>query len=235
MGRLEKPWQAVRLALLVTRRRNETLIAATDMGLVGEILFARMEDARTEIHAMRQPEFDPDALIDRLTEFTLLSGAIAKEVDVLRSGKWGKRLLANRTAIASVMEDYMEHAPREISAAIPLKRNAAGSATLVPAFDRKVDEERALRAFRYAKLISGCRYLASAASFAVKYKAAAAAALDMIGFYNEAVVTELYSGTWPDRRRVERQFGLALELTRLLLGSEEAGLLHRRGNIARTA
>ena len=43
MNRLSRPWEALRLPLLVTRHADETLISKTDMGLVGEILFARME------------------------------------------------------------------------------------------------------------------------------------------------------------------------------------------------
>ena len=51
MNRLARPWEALRLPLLVTRHTDETLISKTDMGLVGEILFARMDDLKTAIQA----------------------------------------------------------------------------------------------------------------------------------------------------------------------------------------
>jgi hypothetical protein len=236
MGRLEKPWQALRLALLVSRRRSDTLISSTDMGLVGDILFARMEAARAEIHAMHQPDFDPDELIDRLTDFTLLSSAITKEADILRGGKWAKRLFANRSAISSVMESYMERAPREIATVLPMKRSQGGIMPLVPDFEKTVDDEKVIRACRYARLIAGCKYLASAAAFANKHKEAVKAATDLLCFYNEALVRVLYAArNAPLDRDTDRRFKAAVALTRLLLSAEEAELLNRRGEMALAA
>lgn len=235
MGRLEKPWQAIRLVLWVTNQRNDAKISLTDVGLTGEILFGRMEDDQAEVLAMSANDFDADTLLDQLTEFTLLSGAITKEVDILREGLWGKRLLASRTAISAAMEGYMERAPKDIAAAIPLRSNGSGVRTLVPHFARAVDDKTAARAYRYAKLLTGCRYLASAAAFYVKYDIAVAAATDMLCFYNESLLTELRNPEWADREAVERQFSIATELTKLLLGVEAATLLSRRGTIAREA
>lgn len=235
MGRLEKPWQALRLVGWVTNRRKETMLAATDMGLAGELLFGRMEDALSIIRGMTQTDFDPDTLIDSLTEFTLLSGAIPKEIDILRSGAWGKRLLANRATISAIMEGYMERALQEIAAAIPLKSSSIGVQTLVPHFGRAIDDKVISRACRYAKLLAGCRYLAGPAAFVVKYTEASNAAVDMLCFYNEAMLGELRDPQWPDRVQVERQFATAMEISRHLLGAEEASLFHRRGTIARAA
>ena len=50
MNRLARPWEALRLPLLVTRHSDDTLISKTDMGLVGEILFGRMDSLKTSIH-----------------------------------------------------------------------------------------------------------------------------------------------------------------------------------------
>lgn len=233
MGRLEKPWQALRLVGRVTNRRTETMLAATDMGLAGELLFGRMEDALSVIRGMTQTDFDPDTLIDNLTEFTLLSGAIPKEIDILRSGAWGKRLLANRATISAIMEGYMERALQDIAAAIPLKSSSVGAQTLVPHFGKVIADKNISRACRYAKLLAGCRYLAGPAAFVVKYNEASNASVDMLCFYNEAILNELRYPQWPDRVQVERQFTTAMEISRHLLGAEEASLLHRRGTIAR--
>ena len=69
------------------------------MGLVGDILFSRMEDARIAIHATRQSGFDAVTLLENLKFFTDISSAIVKEVEILRRGKWGKRLLGDRAAV----------------------------------------------------------------------------------------------------------------------------------------
>jgi hypothetical protein len=235
MGRLEKPWQAVRLALLVTRRRSDTLVSSTNMGLVGDIMFARMEDACAGIRAMGQPDFDPDALIDRLTEFTLLSSALSREVDILRGGKWGKRLTSNRSAVGGAMESYMERAPREIASALPMKRSQGGIMPLVPDLSLDVGEEKVAVACRYAKLLAGSKYLAVAASFATSHKEAVKAAVDLLCFYNEALIKELQSGRGKSDEGLERRFQAAVALTRLLLSAEEAEFLRRRGEKSRAA
>lgn len=235
MGRLEKPWQVMRLVSYVSLKRKDTVISATDIGLAGEILFGRMEDALSVIQGMQPQNFEPDRMIDNLTEFTLLSGAITKEVDILRDGAWGKRLLSNRSTISAIMEGYMERASREIAAAIPLKSSSVGARTLVPHLAKMVDDKVVAQACRYAKLLSGCRYLAAPASFIVKYEEASNSTIDMLCFYNDAMLNELREPEWADRAQVERQFSVAMELSRLLLGADEASLLHRRGTIAREA
>jgi len=84
MCRLAKPWEALKLALLITHQTQDTLISSTDMGLVGDILFSRMEDSRMAIHATRHPNFDVVVLLENLKFFTDISSAIVKEVEIIR-------------------------------------------------------------------------------------------------------------------------------------------------------
>lgn len=221
MGRLDKPWLALRLALAVSRRRGAQR-AATDMGLVGEILFARLEDARTDIVAARNGEFDPDVLIDRLTEFALLSSAIGAELDILRSGRWGKRLLADRTAVAGIMDACFAHSVRAIAAAMPLKRCHAGRHALVPDFDVAFDAAATEGAVRYVRLLAGCRYLATAAGFAGKYAEAYDAAADLIRFYR-AAAADGREDAGPERHaHIDNRIAIASALSRILFGKDEA-------------
>ncbi|MEY4708111.1 MAG: hypothetical protein RJB58_1834 [Pseudomonadota bacterium] len=55
MNRLARPWEALRLPMMISRKNDETLIAKTDMGLVGEILFDRMDALKTSIQQTRPP------------------------------------------------------------------------------------------------------------------------------------------------------------------------------------
>ena len=55
MNRLQRPCEALRLPLLVSRQTGDALISKTDMGLVGEILFARMDALQAAILATRHP------------------------------------------------------------------------------------------------------------------------------------------------------------------------------------
>jgi len=235
MRRLAKPWEALKLGLLITHQAQDTLISSTDLGLVGDILFSEMEECRVAIHAVRPPEFDVDALLKHLTGFTDVSSAIVKEVEILRRGKWGQRLLKDRAAVGAVMDGFMERAPKEIAGALPTQKTGFSGASRVSDFTRPVPEDRVMRALRYARLMVGCRKLAAAASFGAKLADAMDEAMQTLRSYNEDVIKEMRTAEGVRREIVERQFQLCTELTAMLFSEEEADFLRRRGKAAQSA
>jgi len=227
MNRLARPWEALRLPLLVTRHTDETLISKTDMGLVGEILFARMDAQRNAIQAARHPFFDAEQLMEDAKNFADISSHIAKEIELKREGEWGKRLLAERVQIGKVMESFMERAPREFAAALPTSRGKGAD------FSRHPGAEKHDMALRYARLVAGSRHFAAAASFAAKQKEAYDELATLLKRYNEDVVKALKAE--PQNAVVIAQFLLCAELTAILFSDQEAELLRRRGRAATSA
>ncbi|HKD21923.1 MAG TPA: hypothetical protein VKB71_07900, partial [Rhizomicrobium sp.] len=57
MNRLSRPWEALRLPLAISRQTQDTLISSTDMGLVGEILFAEIEEHAVAVRSAHQQQF----------------------------------------------------------------------------------------------------------------------------------------------------------------------------------
>ncbi len=224
MNRLNRPWEALRLPLLVTRHTDETLISKTDMGLVGEILFARMDALKTSLQATRHPLFDAEKLMEDAKTFADISSHIAKEIELKREGEWGKRLLGERVQIGKVMENFMDRAPREFSAALPTSKGKGGD------FSRHPGAEKHEMALRYARLVAGSRHFAAAASFAAKQKTAYDDLATTLKRYNEDVVKALKNE--PQNGVVNAQFLLCAELTAILFSNEEAELLRRRGRAA---
>jgi hypothetical protein len=227
MNRLGKPWEALRLPLLVTRHTDEILIAQTDMGVVGEILFARMEMLKESIQATRHPLFNAEKLMEEVKTFADLSSNITREIELKRQGEWGKRLLAERVEIGKVMENFMDRAPREISAALPMHKAIGAD------FSKPISAEKREMALRYARLVSGSRNFAAAASFAAKQRATCDDLGALLKRYNEDLVKALKSD--PHNEIATAQFHLCTELTALLFSEEEAELLRRRGRAALSA
>jgi hypothetical protein len=226
MNRLARPWEALRLPMLVTRKNDETLISKTDMGLVGEILFARMEMLKASIQATRHPLFDAEQLMEEARAFADLSSHIVKEIELKREGEWGKKLLAERVMIGKVMEGFMDRALREVPAALPTHKATGADFSRAPAAEK---HEMALR---YARLVAGSRNFAAAASFAAKQKTAYEDLCAMLKRYNEDLVKEL-KAAHPDRIEIANaQYELCLRLTAVLFSEEEAELLRRRGRAA---
>ncbi len=229
MCRLSKPWEALKLALAIAHQTQDTLISSTDMGLVGDILFSRMEDCRMAIHATRHPNFDVAALIENLTVFTDISSAIVKEIEILRRGKWGQRLLKDRAAVGAVMDGFMERAPKEIAAALPTQKAGFTGGGRMPDFSRSADPEKVERGLRYARLLAGCKPLAVPGSFGAKLADAMDEARQILRSYNEDLIKELRTTDTARREIAEQQFPLVVELTALLFSEEEAEFLRRRG------
>jgi hypothetical protein len=227
MNRLSRPWEALRLPLLVTRHADETLISKTDMGLVGEILFARMEALKESIQETRHPLFNADELMEEVKAFADLSSHIVKEIELKRQGEWGRRLLAERAQIGEVMENFMDRAPREVGAALPThKATGADVSKPVPAEKREM-------ALRYASLVAGSRAFAAAASFGAKHHSTFEELCSTLKRYNEDLLKALKAG--PQNEIAIAQFQFCTELTTILFGGEEAELLRRRGRAAQSA
>jgi hypothetical protein len=227
MNRLSRPWEALRLPLLVTRHTDETLICKTDMGLVGEILFARMETLKDSIQVTRHPLFSAEKLMDEVKTFADLSSHIVKEIELKRQGEWGKRLLAERAEIGTVMEGFMDRAPREVSAALPMHKGTGAD------FSKHIGTEKKEMALRYARLVTGSRNFAAAASFAAKQRATYDDLGAVLKRYNEDLVKALKAD--PHNDEVVAQFLFCTELTAILFSEEEAELLRRRGKAAQSA
>ena len=231
MNRLVHPWEALRLPMQICRQTNDTLISQTDMGLVGEILFRRMEVLRDAILGTRHPFFEPETLLDQVQHFTEMSSAIVKEIEIKRDGEWGQRLLKERSQTGNVMDGFMERAMREVSAAMPMQKGTGGTAD----FSRAIDEEKRDLALRYVKLVVGSRNFAAAGSFAAKQKLAMEDISAYLRRYIEDVVKELRGSDAARRAVAETQFQLCVEMTTLVFSDKEAELLQRRGRAALAA
>jgi len=226
MNRLSRPWEGLRLPLAIARQHRDTLISKTDMGLVGEILIERLNGLQTAILTARHPMFDAIALLTQTRQFAELSVAIVKEIEVRRDGEWGQRLLKDRAAVGEAMDKFMERAPREMAAALPMGRGTGATAD----FSRPSDAEKREMAMRYVRLVTGSRHFATGGCFAAKQKDAAEELCSWLRRYNEDLVREMCA---PDHAHVtEVQFPFCLELTGLLFSEEEAELLRRRGKAA---
>jgi hypothetical protein len=226
MNRLAKPWEALRLPLLVTRHTDDTLIASTDMGLVGEILFARMDALKNSVQITRHPLFDAEKLMDEARIFAELSSNIVREIELKRDGEWGRRLLADRALVGEVMESFMDRAPREMAAALPTHRGTGADVSRHPGAEK---HEMALR---YARLVAGCRNFAAAASFAAKQKAIYEELCTALTRYNEDVVRAIK--TDPQNEIASAQLDFCSQLSAVLFSEEEAELLRRRGRAAQS-
>jgi hypothetical protein len=231
MNRLTRPWEALKLAGLISQQTQDTKISSTDMGLIGELIIGDIEAHQVAVRAARHPDFDADELVGHLSHFTTLSSGIVKGIEIRRDGKWGQRLIKDRAALAEAMDDFMERAPGELDAALP----TTGNGPAVADFAHKVDPDRIARAERYVRLVAGCRPFAIAASFGASQKKAEEEMTHLLRNYNEDLIKELCEPEGARRALAEKQLGFLASLTAILCSEEESDQLRRRARSALTA
>ena len=227
MNRLQRPCEALRLPLMISRQTGDALISKTDMGLVGEIIFGRMDGLQTAILATRTGAFDADTLLAQVEAFSELSSSVVKEMEMRRDGEWGQRLLKDRSAVGNVMDAFMERAVKEISQALPIQKGTSD-------VTKHVAPEKRASALNYARLVGGARKFAAAASFAAKHKAVSEEISHHLRRYVEDAVREL-KGEGERRNAAEFQLNYCADLAAMLSGPEEADLIRRRVRAAQSA
>ena len=233
MHRLERPWEALKLPLQISRQTQDTLVSNTDMGMVGEILFGDIEAHASYIRRAQPKNFDADTLVGHLAAFTTLSSGIVKGIEMRRDGKWGQRLMKDRAAVGEMMDGFMERAAKEVQTALPtIKSGSYAGGPKVPDLSHPRDPEKSARALDYAKLVVGCRSFAAAGSFGASNKNAQDEIAMLLKRYSEDVLKELRAAQ-DDRRVIAEQFfAFTVDLATLIFSEDEAEILRRRGRAA---
>jgi hypothetical protein len=236
MGRLERPWEALRLIGALSRKSDDTLIANTDLGAVGELLFSDLDDYVKKIQGARPADFDAETLLNNLAGFTELSTGMVKELGIRRDGKWGHHLTKNRSAVAEVVEGLLERAPKDILGALPTAKVGSFAKSPKPLdLHRPPDPDRVTKAMRYALLMRHSKPFAVAAAFNAKLNETIDETAIVLRTYSEDLLRELRAAVPETSANVDSYWALTLELCTLVLGEEETALLRRRARVPTSA
>lgn len=236
LGRLERPWEVLRVVAALTRKHTDTLISATDLAVVGDLLFSDLDAYVKRIQSIRAADFESEAVLHDLASFAELASGMVKELGFRRDGKWGQSLAKDRAAVAEVMEDLLEKAPREILAALPLSRvNVSGKGPRPLDLSRPHDPERTANAKRYAHLMVHSRPFADATAFSAKLNEAFDESANALRTHSEEMVREFRAATTETRASLDVHFVPMLELCTLVLGEAESTLIRRRARVPAAA
>jgi hypothetical protein len=212
------------------------VIANTDLGTAGELLFSDLDEYARKIQASRPMDFDPQAVLADLAAFSELSSGIVKELGIRRDGKWGQRLGKDRAMVSEAVENLLERAPKEILAALPTARVGGFAKSPKPLdLSRAPDPDRVTKAMRYANLMVHSKPFSVAAAFRAKLDEAFHETSDALRTYAEDLVRELRAGPSETRAHMEAHWALTLDLCTLVLGEQETDLLRRRAKVPTAA
>jgi hypothetical protein len=236
LGRLSRPWEVLRLAGVVSRRRDETLFSESDMGVVGDLLLADMETLTDELSAAPPHRMNPATVLPKLERFVAMSNGLIREIGVRREGKWGLRLVKLRHLASDAMDALIARAPIEIVAVLPMQKLGAfaGHAPRRPDLSRAPELARLDRALSWAKLLSGAGRFATDGAFHEAHREAFERVSLHLRQYADAMVGELRTIDDAHRPRAEAFVAAAQALGDAILGPEETDLFRRRVAAARS-
>jgi hypothetical protein len=226
MSRLERRWEALHLAAVIAHTSNDAVIANTDMGIVGDLLFSDLDRFAQIITAARPPNFDPDTLLHALGAFAELSAGVVKELGIRRDGKWGQQLTKLRAAVSQTMETLLGRAPKEINAALPSSRAVYARGAKPLELGRPPDPDKVTRALRYARVIAQARPHAAAAAFQAKLTNTR----DQVGGVLRSTAEEMLPALRAPEpgAHASEHLAVLLDLCTFVLGEAETNLYRRR-------
>lgn len=231
LARLQKPWEALRLAGALSRKADDVMLSRTDLGLIGETLLSDLEICVARLVAMRTQEIDADVALAQVATFAHVSTGIVRELGIRRDGQWGRRLMQMRGDIADQMERLLARAGKDITATLPtVRRGGFGlrGARRAPDLTRSFDAQKAERALALARVIAGSRPHAIAGAFAGMLARVDEAATGHLRRYTHDLADEVHALGHEAPPGAGRFAEHAIALTAVLDSQEEADTLRRR-------
>jgi hypothetical protein len=232
LGRLERPWEVLRLVTAISHKSTDVAISGTDMDVVGELLFSDLDAYAANLQSARPVNFDPDKVLASLAGFTELSSGMIKELGIRRDGKWGQRLAKDRAEVAQIAENLLQRARKEILAALPSHKGFAFAKRHRNLdLSRPLDPDRVARAIRYAQLVAHSRPFAVAGAFSARLMKVTDETSLALRTYAEDILTELRATAPEARIRAGEHLAVMLQLCELVLGEGETDFLRRRARV----
>ncbi len=234
MGRLECPWQILRLARKVAQKSDDTMISRTDFSILGERLIRRLEMNASYFENLRPGLSDLEELYQRIVEFSELSKGITREIELLRIGNWGQRLLKARNVISTAISDEFAHYPKDLGMALPLQRMGGFGRSGPRRVDitHMPDEEKLARIRRELKFVLRTRELAQSVGAQAAFDKLLPELEAYMVTYEDAILEEMRHCEADLTDNAEAYLEVAAEISEKLTGQAGAATLLKRGRVA---
>lgn len=234
MGRLDCPWQILRLARKVAQKTDDTMISRTDFSILGERLIRRLEMIASYFENLRPGLSDLEELHIQIIEFSELSKGITREIELLRIGNWGQRLLKARNVISTAISDEFAHYPKDLGAALPLQRIGGFGRSGPRRVDisHMPDEEKLARIRRELKFMLQTKDLAQSIGAQAAFDKLLPELEAFMVTYEDAILEEMRHCDADTAEHAEAYLEFAAEVSEQLTGRAGAATLLKRGRVA---
>lgn len=234
MGRLEKPWQILRLAKDIAHRNDDLLISKTDFAVLGDRLLLQVEQAAKNIADIRPGSRNPISLEEDVYQFAKISKGMTAEMDILRISEWGIRLMEARKIVSAAVGDLLAKLPKNLSAALPLQQIGAfgRSGPRRPDLSTPPKNDKIERALSSIMFMAHTEPFAEAVCSKNAYAESRAELEEYLLHYEEGLIEEIRLSEGDARKNAMSLLEATAEMEEIAMGTAAAEMLRRRGRVA---
>jgi hypothetical protein len=235
MGRMDRPWRALRAHYHLKAARDPELAAAgEETGVVLEALIGDLDAALRLLERDGEEEFDAADAALHLRHFADLAEGIFAEA--LRAGDRATmtRIEAARDVAAGALDRFAEQSLAHLRRAMPVRQAGASSRLMAlrPDFHRPLPPRAGSAARAAAAFLSGAPGLAERLDRAGAADAILTDALEEARRYAGDLVLEIRAAEGEDRLAARRLMEHVLDIAGPILPADEIALLRERAHAA---
>ena len=234
MGRLEHPWEILRLAKDIANRHDDLLISKTDFAVLGDRLLKQVEQAAKNIGDMRPGASNPIILEEDVYQFAVISKGMTAEMDILRISEWGIRLMDARKTVSAAVDDLLARLPKNLSAALPLQRIGAfgRSGPRRPDLSTPPNRDKIDRVMASIMFLAHTEPFAEAVCSKNVYAENRAELEEYLLHYEEGLIEEIRLSEGDARKNALSLLEVTADMEEVAMGASAAEMLRRRGRVA---
>ncbi|HEX7776057.1 MAG TPA: hypothetical protein VF449_05975 [Parvibaculum sp.] len=235
IGRLEKPWQILRLARKLSGLGNEAAVARSGLAELGEIFLGELEDI-ARCFEVRRPgkKTDLDYMLKRVSRFAEISHGFVHEIDIRRVSEWGHRILAARARLSTAIAEEMARFEHDLARALPLHQIGSygktgprrPDVTVAPNFEQA---ERVASALRF---IAGVCPAAETIGVQSHCKTVGQQVETYLNGYEDGLIEEIRRSGGRERANATAFLDIVIGFRQALGETTMAETLRRRGKVA---
>lgn len=237
MGRLDNPWEILRLAKDIANRHDDLLISKTDFAVLGDRLLTQVETAANNIADIRPGSRNPSALEEDVYQFARISKGMTAEMDILRISEWGIRLMEARKIVSAAVDDLLARLPKNLKSALPLQRIGAfgRSGPRRPDLSSPPKNDRIERALASIMFLAHTEPFAEAVCSKNVYAESRAELEGYLLHYEEGLIEEIRLSEGDARKNAMSLLEATADMEEVAMGKSAAEMLRRRGRVAAQA
>ena len=223
MGRLEAPWQLIRIACRAAESDDTARISETPFAAAVTIVLSEVECMVRGLRAQLKAHHRVTALLKNLHD---AARGLRTELDLSVDSPWSRQLTAIRTEISNLLKTELDSAPGRVRRLLrprPLKEIVPGS--LLDAIDVSDAEVQ-------VELVGACRHYASELAINEATMRTHAELREYLETGTKVLLDTLRQAGDGDRPFRQSQVEAAVRFCRTMFGSDYAGLLAKAAEMA---